>query len=296
MPPADVAADGASRSTAFAPRCAACSGSRSGSIAPPISNRCCTVVLEALEDYFEFSHTSVLLLRRGRPAGWSRLASRGYGQSGVGAEVALGQGLIGTVARERRLLRLTSLDGDLRYGRAIRREAAARRDCAARTPKSRCPGCPTRRACSRFRWRLAIVWSACCGRGSRPDALRRVARGVSRDHRQSDRARHRSHARPRRTIRPSTCPSPAAARAAAACRRAADRRAARRRRRLTYYKNDDAIFVDDEYLIRNVAGAGFCGRCSANRSGPAAPSSRTARCASTRRSACRRSRTTSRAG
>src|SRR5262245_18264977 len=81
-------------------------------------------VLEALEEFFAFSHTLVLLWddqnRR-----LTTMASRGYGDSGVGAEVSLGQGVIGTVARERRLIRLTSLEADLRYGRAIRREAAA---------------------------------------------------------------------------------------------------------------------------------------------------------------------------
>ncbi|MET0211966.1 MAG: GAF domain-containing protein, partial [Vicinamibacterales bacterium] len=82
-----------------------------------------TVVLEALEEYFKFSHTSVLLYDEpGRRL--VTLASRGYGRSGIGAEVPLGEGLIGTVALGRRLLRLTSLEADLRYGRAIRREAA----------------------------------------------------------------------------------------------------------------------------------------------------------------------------
>ena len=81
------------------------------------------VVLEALEEYFNFSHTSILLHDEANQR-LTTIASRGYGESGVGAEVALGEGLIGTVARERRLLRLTSLDTDLRYGRAIRREAA----------------------------------------------------------------------------------------------------------------------------------------------------------------------------
>jgi hypothetical protein len=40
-------------------------------------------------------------------------------------------------------------------------------------------------------------------------------------------------------------PARAPAHTAAECAR-------RARRRLTYYKNDDAIFVDDEYLIRNI--------------------------------------------
>ena len=81
-------------------------------------------MLEALEEYFNFSHTAILLHDEANRR-LTTIASRGYGESGVGAEVAIGDGLIGTVARERRLLRVTSLEADLRYGRAIRREAAA---------------------------------------------------------------------------------------------------------------------------------------------------------------------------
>jgi GAF domain-containing protein len=200
-------------------------------------------VLESLEEYFNFSHTSVLLWDEaiGR---LMTMASRGYGESGIGAEVALGEGLIGTVARERRLLRLSSLDADLRYGRAIRREATDAADkLAAEIPL---PGLPDAQSV------LAIPLTV----GSRlvgviaaedRDPLRfsewheayldvianQIALGIDRMIERGD----ESHDAPveRATAAPAAAP-----------------RACRATRRLTYYRHDDAIFVDDEYLIRNV--------------------------------------------
>jgi adenylate cyclase len=82
-------------------------------------------LLSALEAALGFEHSMVLLPdeRGGR---LFTVASRGYGEGGIGAEIALGEGLVGTVARERRALRLSATDAELRYGRAIRREAEAR--------------------------------------------------------------------------------------------------------------------------------------------------------------------------
>ena len=210
-------------------------------------------VLEALEQYFRFSHTAVLLFddtnRR-----LTTLASRGYGTSGIGAEVILGEGLIGTVACERRLLRLSTLDADLRYGRAIRREAEAdTRTLSAEIPL---PGLPDAQSV------LAIPLAV----GARligvivaedRDPLRfsewheayleivanQIALGIDRMIERSDDASDAAFEQ-----------TPAVAGRERADRPEPSDAHTRRRskRRLTYYRNDDAIFVDDEYLIRNI--------------------------------------------
>jgi GAF domain-containing protein/pyridoxamine 5'-phosphate oxidase-like protein len=203
------------------------------------------VVLEALEEYFQFSHTSVLLYDETNRR-LTTMASRGYGESGVGAEVALGEGLIGTVARQRRLLRLTSLEGDLRYGRAIRREAASReRTLAAEIPL---PGLPDAQSV------LAIpltVGDRLIGVIAAEDRdpmrfsewheayLEIVANQIalSLDH-MIERCNEMADV-------PVDVASPPPVVGAAECVR-------RAKRRLTYYRSDDAIFVDDEYLIRNI--------------------------------------------
>ena len=141
-------------------------------------------VLQALEEFFAFSHTSVLLWdEQNRRV--TTMASRGYGESGVGAEVALGDGVIGTVARERRLIRLTSLEVDIplrprdpaRIGR--RRPGARGRDSAAgaqgRAEHARHSADGRRPPRGRHRRRRP-----------RSHAIQRVARGLPRDHRESD--------------------------------------------------------------------------------------------------------------
>jgi GAF domain-containing protein len=205
------------------------------------------VVLEALDDYFHFAHTSVLLYDEARQR-LTTIASRGYGESGVGAEVGLGEGLIGTVACERRLLRLTSVEGDLRYARAIRRSAESRRGTlAAEIPL---PGlCDAQSVLAMpllVGDRLIGVLAA-----EDRDPMRfsewheayleiignQIALGVDR---MLDRDEEAVDAEP---VSREDAPSPAAA---------ARTGAPRTTRRLTYYRADDAIFVDDEYLIRNI--------------------------------------------
>lgn len=76
-------------------------------------------LLETLDEAFGFQHTMVLLLDETEQRLYA-IASRGYGEGGIGAEVGIGDGLIGTVARERCVLRVSGVGAELRYGRAIR--------------------------------------------------------------------------------------------------------------------------------------------------------------------------------
>jgi adenylate cyclase len=81
-------------------------------------------LLAALEALFDIRHAMVLLL----DADGRRLytvASRGYDNSGVGAEIAVGDGVIGVAARERTPIRIGYMTAEYRYGRAVRDAAMA---------------------------------------------------------------------------------------------------------------------------------------------------------------------------
>jgi len=81
-------------------------------------------MLDAIRAQFGIEHALILMLD---PKG-SRLytvASTGYPNSGVGSEIALGQGVIGVAARERTPIRIGHATSEYLYGRAIR-EAALR--------------------------------------------------------------------------------------------------------------------------------------------------------------------------
>jgi GAF domain/Pyridoxamine 5'-phosphate oxidase len=201
-------------------------------------------VLAALEEYFNFHHTSILLYDAATDR-LTTITSRGYGLSGAGAEVPLGHGVIGTVARERRLLRLTSLEGDLRYGRAIRRETGGQHVGTAEIPL---PGLPDAQSVLAIPLCVANRLVGVIAAEDR-DPMRfdewdeaylgiianQIALGIDRMSERCDDAASDSTAAASNATRPAAAPPQRA-----------------RRRRLTYYRHDDAIFVDDEYLIRNI--------------------------------------------
>jgi hypothetical protein len=209
------------------------------------------VVLQALDEYFHFEHTSVLLFDESRDR-LVTMASRGYGESGIGAEVLVGQGLIGAVARERRMLRVTSLEADLRYGRAVRREAAGR---PSSTLDAEIP-LPGLCDAQSFLAIPLVVGDRLIGVIAAEDRdplrfgewheayLEIVANQIALVmDRMIERCNEPAEIAP--------APHPPAERRAPAPPRQPDP-VGHRALRLTYYAHDEAIFAGDEYLIRNI--------------------------------------------
>lgn len=197
-------------------------------------------VLEALERFFGFTHTRLLLHEEGDRL--VTIASRGYAASGVGAEVKLGEGLIGTAARERRVLRMTGLDESLRYGRAVRRELEeAGSAIAAEVPM---PGLPDAQSAlviplwvrDRLIGALAAESRDPLGFAEWHEAFleiigNQIALGIDRMLQRGDADDGETSHEPRSASGAAASP---------------------KKRTFTWYASDECLFVDGEYLIRNV--------------------------------------------
>jgi len=208
-------------------------------------------VLDSLNEDFGFTHAKVLLVdETGRRL--FTVASRGYEESGVGSEVVFGEGLIGTVARDRRILRVNQMESGLRYGRAVRAAVASADTGTPLRPEIPLPGLvdaqshlilpllvrgllvgvlalESRNPAAFANWHEAFMGivadqvAAGIERLAVSDAEDPVAAG----------RRARSASGPQE---PPSPPVPAP------------------RRTFVFYQNDDCVFVDGEYLIRNVPG------------------------------------------
>ena len=73
--------------------------------------------LAGLEELFGIHHSMLLMLDESRRHLYT-VASRGYGASGVGSEIALGHGVIGVAAEQRTPIRLSYASMDYIYGAA----------------------------------------------------------------------------------------------------------------------------------------------------------------------------------
>ncbi len=99
------------------------------------------IVLRATERVLGFQHSMILL--KDLAADTLRLfASRGYAPSGVGAEVAVGEGVIGVVAERKRMMRVGNLGAGIAYITSIRARLEAAGQVAPAGVAAKLPGLP----------------------------------------------------------------------------------------------------------------------------------------------------------
>ncbi len=79
------------------------------------------IVLHTMHDVFGFGHALILLLDEEDDA-LCVVAGRGYPEPPLGARVELGMGVIGTVARKKKMMRVGNLSEQRAYAAAVRRQ------------------------------------------------------------------------------------------------------------------------------------------------------------------------------
>jgi adenylate cyclase len=202
-------------------------------------------VLASLAEDFGFEHAQVLLLDESGTHLYT-IASRGYEESGVGSEVVLGEGLIGTAARDRCILRVGHLEAEMRYGRNVRAEQARQGGSPAR-PEIPLPGLPDAQSVMSLpllmQGRLVGVLALESRQRNQFEFWHEAFLGVVAN-------QVAAHIQRLAQAEPADEPRPAPRRPRLAPKHAASKR----RRHLIFYQNDDCVFADGEYLIRNVPG------------------------------------------
>ena len=84
-------------------------------------------MLGLMDEFFGFQHAMILLLDEGEEA-LRVLATHGYDEEGVGARVKVGMGVIGMVAKRRKLMRMANLGQQRAYMQTIRQQVAQTTD------------------------------------------------------------------------------------------------------------------------------------------------------------------------
>jgi adenylate cyclase len=203
--------------------------------------------LAALDAELGIAHSMLLLLDAGgrRPPRLFMVASRGYDASGLGSEIPLGHGVIGVAAAHRTPIRISHFTAEYSYGRAIREEIRASALAEQLESEIPLPGLASPRSQlavpivvtdqvvgvlyaesgeeKRFSYEHEDLLVALAAQLGASIALLRLA-AESNDVTPAEPA----------TARPATSGTPV---------------------RVRHYPVNDSVFVDNEYLIKGVAGA-----------------------------------------
>lgn len=214
-------------------------------------------VLAALDEHMGVQHAMVLLVEActDRPPRLYTVATRGYADSGVGSEIAYGQGVIGVAAAQATPIRISHFAAEYSYGRAMREQWLASGACGALETEIPLPGLAEPQS------QLAVpivlgsrvvgvlyVESEQAGWFSYDDedALMAVA-----THLGATIAALQTAAESPEETRSGGHAGAAHGQAPADAGRGAAPAVVRR------YRVNDSVFIDDDYLIKGVAGAIF---------------------------------------
>lgn len=200
--------------------------------------------LDALSAQFGYDH-SFLMVPDEEGKRLFTLGSHGFGDSGVGSEVWIGEGLLGFAAEHREVVRTTNFSRDVLYSNAVRSAVARRGEDRLLEREIALPGLPEVQSqlvvplMTQDRLLgILCLQSATVGRFMSDDervvriAARQMAASMALEER-TESAERQEVPRSARHVKPAP---PATVR---------------------HYKADDSIFIDDAYLIKGVAGRIF---------------------------------------
>jgi adenylate cyclase len=218
--------------------------------------------LQAFQELFGLAHTIVLVPDDSKVsspadprAATQRLVtlhSHGYGTSGIGAEVNFGEGLIGIVAQTKRLLRVSGLGNALSYGRAIRDRAREVHGEASLAPELPLPGLPNAQAQLALPMLVGdeligvLAFESLDGMAFaawHESFLQVLANQIAIGF---DRLREEDEALAPAPLALGDSTPPTKAPLAES--------GVSKKRSFVFFRNDDCVFVDGDYLVRNVPG------------------------------------------
>lgn len=172
------------------------------------------------------------------------LGSRGFGESGIGSETWIGEGILGVAAERREVVRTTDLSRDVLYSGAVRSTVERRGEDVVLEREIPLPGLPEVRSqlvaplvAHGKLLGILCLQSAVAGRFLSDDerVVRIAARQIAGSMALLERA---ETAEPKEASRlPRIIPAGAST--------------------IKHYKADDSIFIDEEYLIKGIAGRIF---------------------------------------
>lgn len=190
--------------------------------------------LQACEELLGFTHAFVMLVDESGERLYT-VASAGYSSSGAGSEVALGEGLIGLAAARRQSVRVTNMARDLAYSRAAQASSSGEPGAAEDTiPLPGLPGVQSQLVTPMLAHReLVGVLVLQSERAGAFQAADEWLAGILASH-----------------VAMAMEALGGLERTSAAAEPASDERPVQ----VKYYPDDESIFLDNEYLIKGVAG------------------------------------------